>query len=150
MRAGQESYRDSYEPVRKVSQQYRGAMAKLDSRTAVWQLMNLLAKYPAVAVVGKCHCDRQVHFGKKMDWSVRGKSVRTHTVPEKCVSSAVLRLRKILGENGIMYGVWSSNPMGNKKHGTAVKVGQFTVGLVRVDKREKISRYKGDRAEPGS
>lgn len=155
MRAGQESYRDGFDPVRKVSREYRDMMKKFDRRMALWQLMNILAKKPAAAVIGELRrSDRKVHFDGKMLWSVVGKEVESDAVSEQAVKSAVGRLRAVLAENGIMYSAWASAPLGNKKNrtkGRAVDITDFTVGLVHIEKPVKLSRYKGKKGvEPGS
>ena len=151
MRKGQETYRDGYVAVEKVSRQYRDAMAKLGHNTAVWQLMDLLSKSPYSAMIGELRrSDRNVHFGRIREWSVGGKPVRACAVPEQTVQAAIGRLRKILAASSIMYAVWASKPMGNRKDGSAKEAADFTVGLVHIDKHEKISRYKGKKAEPSS
>lgn len=155
MHAGQESYRDGFAAVKEVSEEYRGLMAGLDRRTALWQLMNILAESPSATVVGKLHrSDRRVHFGRRVTWWAVGRKLEGYAIPEQAVKSAVWRLRSVLEKKCIMYSAWASSPLGNKKNKTgsgAVDVADFTVGLVHIEKLTKLSRYKGKkRVEPGS
>ena len=141
MRKGQETYRDGYEPVREVSQEYLAAMRKVKKETALRYLMELLAASPASVVVGQWERgDRMVHFAQPRGWSVGGRHEHTNAVPEVSVSSAVLHLRITLAKTGIKYGVWQSSPKGNPGDGTAVEECDFTVGLVVVQEHVKISR----------
>ena len=141
MRKGQESYRDGYEPVKKVSPRYLSVMRGIKEGTALRYLMELLADSPASVVVGRWErSDRMVHFIKPRGWAVGGRHAHTSAVPEVSVASAVGHLRKTFAENAIMYGVWQSNPKGNPRDGTGVEKCDLTVGLVRVREHVKISR----------